>query len=100
MALEINVFIYCFVFLFTWSDRRRCWASCRLVATYSIRNFSHPPALKHIAFQVEVVAYYYSCIDTNIHSAQHSTLMWTDTSDWSVAVCTAFDARRVCSCKN
>lgn len=59
-----------------------------------------PPALKHIAFEVEVVAYYYSCIDTNIHSAQHSTLMWTDTSDWSVAVCTAFDACRLCTCKN
>jgi hypothetical protein len=100
MALEINVFIYCFVFVFTWSDFRRCWTSCHLLATYSILNPPLPPPIKHTAFQVEVVVYYYSCIDTNIHRAQHSTLMWTDTSNGWAAVFTAFDAVFVCTCKN
>lgn len=42
IALESNVFIYCFVFLFTWSDRRRCWTSCRLLAT-PLTVFAIPP---------------------------------------------------------
>ena len=45
-ALEFNVLIYCFVFIFTWSDRRRCRTSCLLLATYSIRN-PPPSPLPH-----------------------------------------------------
>ena len=72
-------FFNCCVFVFTWSDCRRCWMSYHLLSTYSVWYVpSHPhpgptAALKHIAFQVEVVAYLYFCIGTNIHIAHHST---------------------------